>query len=64
MEGKEGLGKMEAFTAIQGIYRTQLSSLELALDFNSAARLSGVSILSEGSNLPSFTYIKSLQSKC
>jgi len=47
---------MEAFTGTQGIYRTQFSSSEIALDFNSAAHMNGVSILCEGSNLLSFTH--------
>lgn len=55
---------MEDFTATQCICETQFLSLETALDFNSAAHLNGVSTVSEGSNLPSFTYIKSLQQKC
>lgn len=54
---------MEAFTATQCICKTQFSSLEIALDFNPAAHLNGISTVSEGSNLPSFTYIKSLQQK-
>lgn len=62
--GREGSGRMETFIATQGIYRAQFSSLEIALDFTSAARMNGVRIGSEGSNLPSFTYMKSLHQKC